>query len=82
MKNMEKKSIADYASNSLRWFGVELILLAWLIYAFNPKVTLLLVPFTGSKVTLSLVLLLAGIESTVVGVLWRRRLQKINNNGN
>lgn len=76
MKNMENKSFANRASNGLRWLGAELILVAGIVWAFRPTVTLFMVPFTGNKMTLSLFLLIAGVESLVAGVLWRRYITK------
>ena len=73
---MENKSLANMVSNGLRWLGAELIIVAGIVWAFKPRVTLFMVPFTGNKMTLSLFLLVAGVESLIAGVLWRRFITK------
>ena len=65
---MRKSSLTEYTANSLRWFGVALVLTAALIWVGNPtKVVLFLAPYTGSRVLLIKSLVGSGIVSGVIG---------------
>ena len=77
MKNVKKQSVKEYASGSLRWLGVALILTALLIWVANPtEVVLFLTPYTGSSIFLTRALAICGTQSVILGLALGRMSEK------
>lgn len=68
MKNVKKQRITEYASSTLRWLGLALLVTALLIWAANPReIIVFLAPYTGSRVMLTRMLTFSGVQSIIVG---------------